>query len=58
MTALVVIARHPYMTLKKAIFSSPEICGDILKIFGVGLNTPNLFIIYLVRPESTLSSFE
>ena len=32
------IAIYPYRPLTKSIFSSPEICGNILNIFGVVLN--------------------
>ena len=36
------IARYQYWTLNKVIFSSLEICGNILKIFWVGINTTKI----------------
>ena len=41
-TASMVITRSQYQTLKKEIFYSPEICRNVLNIFGVGLNSPKL----------------
>ena len=41
-TASMVITRSQYQPFTKTIFSSPETYGNILKIFGVGLNPPKL----------------
>ena len=41
-TASMVIARSQYQPLTKAIFSSPEICGNILNIFGAWLKPQKL----------------
>ena len=41
-TASMLIARFYYQPLKKVIFSSPGICGNILNIFGMGLKPPKL----------------
>ena len=41
-TASIVFSRSRYHPLKKSIFSSPKICGNILNIFGVGIKPPKL----------------
>ena len=41
-TSSMVISRYQYQNLTKVIFPSPEICGNILSIFGVGLKPPIL----------------
>ena len=46
-TALLVITRSPYQPLTKAIFSTFEICGNILNIFWGGIkNTKSLYKIH------------
>ena len=44
------IARSQYQPLTKAIFYSPEICGNILNMFGVELSPPKL--MYKINSET------
>ena len=57
-TASMLIARLYYQPLTKVISSSPEICGNILNIFGVGLKPPKfLYKINWDRGAGFLQGF-
>ena len=43
------IARSQYQPLTKAIFSSPEVCGNILNVFWGGVKTTKISILQKLR---------